>query len=391
METARPRRTPSSAIALASAGTVVSVLPAFLTGAMAVQLTENLAFGVAALGVAVGAFWGAGALTSAWLGRLVDRLGASRSMQIAGAISAASMGGIALSARSWAALVVWLVIGSMSHVIAQPAANRLLMNAVDPARLGVSFGIKQSAPPLASSLAGISVPLLALTLGWRYAYAIGAVCSIAVVIAAGRGGSQRPRPAAVERAAIGPRPELLLFGLAFGLAVSATSSVPAFYVDAAVVSGLSPSRAGTMLGIAAFLTIAGRLVSGVLVDRLTRRHLLICAVQLSFAVVGLGLLALARPVTMTVGVVVAMALGWSFNGVFWFSMVRAHPKSPGAITGTIAPAGLLANTVSPLLFGSIAEQFGYRPAWLTAAGIATLAVVAFVAGSRRLERATPTH
>jgi predicted MFS family arabinose efflux permease len=388
MAEARPQRSAASAITLGSVGTVVAVLPAFLTGAMAVQLSESLAFGIAALGVAVGAFWGAGAISSFWFGRFVDNLGASRSMQIAAAISAVSMTGIATLTHSWRALVFWLIFGSIANVLAQPAANRLLVNAVEPGRLGLSFGIKQSAPPLASSLGGISVPLIALTLGWQYAYGIGALLSLFVIVAARRGAPPKRQGPPAPRVPLGPKRGLVLYGLSFGLAVSATSAVPAFYVDAAVRSGLTPSLAGTLLGIAGFLTICTRLLSGVIVDRMRSRHLIVCAVQLGLGAVGLGLLALGHPVAMTIGVMVAMTLGWSFNGVFWFAMVRAYPASPGAITGVISPAGLGANTISPLLFGALAEQVGYGAAWAAAAIIALLAVVAFIAGDHQLRADT---
>jgi hypothetical protein len=34
------------------------------------------------------------------------------------------------------------------------------------------------------------------------------------------------------------------------------------------------------------------------------------------------------------GVVLALAGTWGFHGVFWFSIVRAYPATPGRVTGT---------------------------------------------------------
>ena len=96
------------AVAVATAG----VLPAFLTGGLAVQVRGELDFGAGALGLAVAAFFATSSLASALMGSLVERIGSHRGMCLAAVGSATSLLGVSLFAGSWAGLVAWLGLGS---------------------------------------------------------------------------------------------------------------------------------------------------------------------------------------------------------------------------------------------------------------------------------------
>ncbi|MGB3682885.1 MAG: MFS transporter, partial [Rubrobacteraceae bacterium] len=153
------------AVAVATAG----VMPAFLTGGLAVQVREELGFGEAALGLAVALFFASSAAASVVLGRLVERVGSHRSMRVAAVGSAASLLGVAVFARSWSLLIGCLVVGGFANAIAHPATHLSLAREIPPHRQGFSFGIKQAAIPTATLLAGLAVPVVALTVGWRWA------------------------------------------------------------------------------------------------------------------------------------------------------------------------------------------------------------------------------
>src|SRR3712207_6468754 len=82
------------AVAVATAG----VLPAFLTGGLAVQVRDEMGFGSAALGLAVALFFVSAASASVFMGRLVERIGSHRGMRLAAFGSAASLVCVALLA-----------------------------------------------------------------------------------------------------------------------------------------------------------------------------------------------------------------------------------------------------------------------------------------------------
>jgi cyanate permease len=292
-----------------------------------------------------------------------------------------------LTARSWWTFVVWLMISGCANQLAQPAANRLLANVVRPGRLGFAFGLKQSAPPGASMLAGLSVPLLAVTLGWRWAFGAAALLGLLVVVSARPQAPRPPRQRAERgrrrsRPAVLPRPVLLALTFAFGLTTAVNQSTTAFYVDSAVPAGTSAQVAGLLFAAGSLGAIMTRIVAGYACDRMHGGYLKLCATLIAIGCIGLGLLATNTPAAMGVGVLLALGFGWGFNGVFWFSLVRAFPKSPGALTGAVMPGGLIGGTVGPLGFGVVADVFGYPVMWTSVAVLAAAAAVAiFLVGN----------
>lgn len=388
----REYRKPSApgAMALGASVTVVALLPVFLTGSMAVQLTEELAFGSAGLGLAVAAFRSGGAVTSVFLGRLADRLGAMRTIRLAAVVGLLTTLGIAFTVTRLATLVAWLAIGGSALALAQPGANRLLTATVDPRRLGTAFGFKQSAPPIASLLAGAAVPLIAITIGWRWAFGLAALAAIALLLS-----TTNPPPKPAESTAESkqrskePLPHrwvIALLATGFGLGTFTSSTVTTFYVASAADAGSTPAFAGTVLAVASLAAIGARLLAGVISDRLVTGHLTMCAALVGLGSFGIALLATANPRWMSVGLVIALMGNWGFNGVFWFALVRSFPDTPGRITGAASPGGLIGSTLGPLLMGAVIDATGFRVAWLIATVIGAIAATTLVAGGRRLSR-----
>jgi MFS family permease len=371
---------------------IVTVLPMFLTGGLAVQLADDLLFTAAGLGVAVAAYRITAAVTGPYLGRLADRLGTTWALRVAVLVASGANLAIAVGARSLASLVAVLAVGGSAMALGQPAANRLVSTAVAPNRRGIAFGVKQSANPTASTLAGLSVPVVALTLGWRWAYAIAALLGLAILLAIGRNeddpGSRSDRRG--EKAGGGfSGATVRLFFTAFLLAMAVGTAVPTFYVAATVNAGSGAGSAGTLLAVASVMAIVTRLVSGAMCDRMAEGHLKLYAGGLGAGVLGFLLLATDRPLIMGIGAVIALAGTWGFNGVFWYAVIRAFPGAPGQVTGTLLPGGQLGGAVGPLLLGLLIEATSYQVTWVLSAGIAAVASYAMLRGARRiLEQAT---
>lgn len=377
-------RTPRKAMIVASAATASSGLPAFVTSVNVVQLTGDLAFGVAGLGLAISIYYAVGAVSAMHLGRFVDRFGASLSLKLSMAGTAAAALGIAVTARNWLSLLGWLVVSGAAHALTQPAANRMLVNRVSAGRLGTAFGIKQSAPPLGSMLAGLSVPLVALTVGWRWAYVLVAGLAIATMVAiprpATKPGGTAPK---ARRTPLRDRPTIVVLTLAFACGFGANSVILAFYVDSVVQAGSSQELAGTTFAMASVGAILMRVTGGVVADRTKVRPMRLSAGLVGTGSVGLVLLSTGQPGTMAIGGLVALAFTWGFPGVFWLALVRAYPEAPGRITGALAPGGFGA-VLAPLGFGLLVEHQGYGVAWLSTAVLALLAAAVMFVGAQRL-------
>jgi cyanate permease len=281
-----------------------------------------------------------------------------------------------------------MILGGAAIGLAQPAANRLIVTGVPAKRRGMAFGVKQTSAPGASTLAGLSVPVIALTVGWRYAYVLAAVLAVVVVFSVRRsvdgpapGSRLTTRPPRIQ-----DRMSLAVFGLAFGLANAANSVMLAFYVDAAVDAGTSTSVAGSLLALASVAAIAVRLTTGIASDRMRSGHLHLCAYLMLAGAVGLGLLTTQQPLLMGVGLVVGLSGAWGLHAVFWFVLMNEYSATPGTATGLVATVGHTGGTLGPLLFGVVAQEVTYRAAWGMGSVFAIAAATMMLVLARRLAR-----
>jgi MFS family permease len=104
----RPLRAATGALTT----TIAVSIPVFLVGGLAVQISDELRFSPAGLGLAVSAYFGASAFASVPAGALVERYGSTRISRAAIVLAAASLIGIAVGARSLWTLVAILAFGA---------------------------------------------------------------------------------------------------------------------------------------------------------------------------------------------------------------------------------------------------------------------------------------
>ncbi|MCA1688703.1 MAG: MFS transporter [Actinobacteria bacterium] len=326
-------------------------------------------------------------MASAVVGRLVERMGAHRGMRLAAAGSAASLLGVALLATSWAGLVACLVLGGLANAVTHPATNLSLAREVPAGRQGLSFGIKQAAIPAATLLAGLAVPGIAVTLGWRWAFVGGAALALAVaslVPAGAPGSASRRREEAREKdASIAP---LVLLALGIGLGSTAATPLGAFLVESSVASGLRVETAGLLLAAGSAVNIVVRIVFGHLADGMSGGRLLLVAGMLGVGVVGFVLLATGESGLILPGVLLAFGAGWGWPGLFNFAVVKTNPNAPAVATGITQTGASGGAALGPLVFGLVVEAASYDVAWLVSGVVALVALAAILAGRRMLLR-----
>lgn len=371
------------AIAVATVSIILAMLPVFLLGGLAVLLRPDLGFGEAGLGVAVAAYFGAGALAAVPGGRLAERLGSRQSLLAAGIVGGLALVGIAVLARSLWSLVAFLTVAGLANGLVQPAGNLILAHSVPRANQALGFGIKQAAVPAASLLAGLAVPVVGLTVGWRWAFA-GAACLTVVLFPLlpppGAGALPRARSSGRRVLSTG----LVLLTAAAGVSAAAGNSMMAFLVEGLVASGLSPGAAGTILAVGSACGVAARIVAGWIADRLDRDLLHVVAGMLFSGVVGYGLLASGRsPWSLTLGAVVAFSGAWAWAGVFNHAIVLTHPRGPASASGVLLVGIFTGSVVGPLGFGWLVALWSFRFAW-GAAVVCSIVAALLVVGGRRL-------
>ena len=377
-------RTPGAVRAAVGAvtTTTVAVLPVFLTGGLAVQISAELGFDPAGLGLVVAAFFGVSALASLPCGWLVERFGAGPTSRVAVLGAGLVMLAVATMADSFGALLLILLGGAWCNVLGQLASNLTLADSVPASRLGLSFGIKQAAIPVATLLAGAAVPTIALTVGWRWAYLIGTGLALLALLITPRdaAGRQRSTSAPGERATAA----LSVIGIAAGLAAAAAGALGIFLVASAVERGIDPGLAGLTLTLGSVVGLVLRLLHGWLADRRSGGHIGVVAGSLLLGAGGLALLAVPGTWALVLGTLFGFGLGWAWPGLLQFAVVRLNPSAPAAASSIVQTGVYAGGCLGPVGFGFLAAHLSFPTAWLVGSTTMLVAAGLMVLGRRML-------
>lgn len=365
----------STRFAIASAVTVnlAGVLPLFLTGAMAVQISNDFGVGPREIGLMIAAFAAMSFVGSAPLGRQVGRLGISRSL-----IAAAIISGLALLGSALAPDGLWLAaalgLAGIGNAIGQTSSNALVAARVPANRFGIAYAIKQSAIPVSIILGGLAVPAIALTLHWRAAYI--AALFVAVVAALMVPHGVRPPKGRSERSV--PRSDLpgtWLLGLGVGLIAIAAVSIGAHAASSAVSIGFSEATAGFLVSLGGLIGLAVRLSVGYRADRVSGGALAFAAILAAIGAVGWLLMATQSAIPFLIGLLLANGFGWGWPGLVHLAVARRFPNSTAAASGITQTGVSLGLLVGPPMVGALAVSSGWGLAWSVAAICAFLGAI----------------
>lgn len=359
-------------LAAVSVVVTVGVFPVFLTGGLGVQLREELGFGAATLGFAAAGFFGVAALTSRLMGWVVERIGARQGMRLAVICSALCLFGLSsVDSAPWMLAVLWLA--GVPTSLAQPASNLLIAQGIPVHRRGLGFGVKQSAIPAATLLAGVAVPAVALTIGWRWVFVFAGLIGAAAVFLVPKL-PQAERSAGVPAssgASTSPRGALWLLAIAGGLGSAAANALGAFVTVTAVDVGFTPAVAGLVLSLGSAFGLTIRLLAGVAADRRNPDLVRVITIMLFVGSLGYGLMAVDVPLVFLVGVSIGFGAGWAWPGLLNFAVSKIAPDRVASATSFTQTGVYIGGSSGPLLFGLLAEHAGLTGAWL-ASGIAAV-------------------
>ena len=353
--------------------TVSTIFPGFLVGALSVQISDEMGVSEAVYGWGLGSFFLAATVGSILLGRLAQRIGPANQMTAALAVTAVVQVALAATARSFPAVIGFLVIAGWANAANQTAVNLALARAELP-RLGLAVSAKQSGMPAASLLAGFAVPALALTVGWRWAYVTGAALAVAAVPVV---------RAAIESAPTGSRARtparpvssfraLVLAAVAGGFLSFSAGTLNAWTVGSGVDAGLGPGPAGLFLGIGAGLGIALRLAGGYWSDTMRQPPFRVAGLTGLVGAASIAALALRAPGPHVAFTLLAFGGGWIWPAFTNFGIVRTNPDAAGTATGVTQMGIYVGVFLAPLVTGVLIEQSGYPLMWLATALSATI-------------------
>jgi nitrate/nitrite transporter NarK len=266
----------------------------------------------------------------------------------------------------------------------------ILVRTAPPAMFSLIFSIKQTGVPAGGALAGALVPILILAFGWRWgAVAIGLAClALAIAIGAVRRQYDQgldPRAPISLAAAFAPVGMVLrepglrqmcvtsfIYG---GVQITLVTYLVTFLVES---FALTLVLAGLVMAVTQVASVIGRVLWGVLADRvLTRRAML------GLLGVGMGASALtalaAGPGWPTwlllayASVFGATAVGW--NGVFLAEIARIAPQGRTSdATGGCLFFTFLGVVITPPIFNAVLAIAGTYSVAYAAFALPALAV-----------------
>lgn len=357
------------------------MLPGFLVGALSLQIRSDLDVSVAAVAAGVTVFFAAGAVGAGPGGRLAERLGALRTMRACVVTTAACLLLAALLAQSLAALLALLAVAGIANAVSQPAINLFMADQVPLARQGLAFGIKQAAIPAAVLVSGLTLPLLALPLGWRPTFAVCAAGALAVAVAVRRSAAGF---APVPQRDPAPRPSRALVVTAVGAALASAgpNALGAYLVASAVDVGIAEGVAGLLAAAGSAVSLLSRVALGERADRRRDYGFAAVVALLVSGSLGFALLATGEAALFVLGVFVAFALGWGWPGLFNLAVVDLNREAPGAATGVTQTGIYLGAAAGPAAYGVVSAELGYSAAWGVSGALCIGAALALLYASR---------
>ena len=355
--------------------TISTVFPGFLIGALSVQVGDELQVSDARYGWLLGGFFLAAAAGSRVTGALVQRIGPRRQMSAALAATAVVQLLIATTIDSFNGLVILLGCAGFANAANQTAVNLALTRAKLP-RLGLAIAIKQSGMPTASMLAGFSVPAIALTVGWRWAYVGGALVACGSLLMVRR--EIKPFEVTDRRGSVvvSSRRSLLIATVSGFFLAFCAGALNAWTVESGVDAGLGEGTAGLMLSLGAASGIALRLIAGTRVDTMNIRPFRVAGLTVLVGAVGMAMLSNRSGGIHVGATVVAFAGGWIWPVFSNFGIMRTNKEAAGAASGVTQTGVFVGVFVAPVLTGWLIDTWGFSTMWLVVAASAVLGAIA---------------
>jgi MFS family permease len=397
-ETAREvMRARSGASRLAFAASLALMMGActyagYAFGVLGPDLRRDFALSRFELGLLTTVFFLVGGGLSLVAGRAADRFGARRVMFVAFAVSAAALGGMALS-PAYLVLLGVAAIAGVALAAGNPVTNKLIAIHMPPGRRGLVMGGKQSGVQVGAFLAGAALAPAAVAFGWRAALGWSALIPIVgILLALAVIPADRHTQSVAAEGRSGPLPRgvywLAAYAFLMGSGVATINAYLPLYlverVDAA------PEVAGAVAATIGLVGIFSRIGWGWASERMS--HFSLPLLLLGFGAVGAVLLVaavewaglwLAWPAAALFG---ASAVTWNSVGMLAV-ITTSGVGMAGRASGAVTSGFYIGFVASPMLFGLLVDRTsGYTLAWLLVAG--TFALTALViAAWRRSEAA----
>jgi sugar phosphate permease len=367
-------------VAAQTAGTVFVSAPAFLIPLLHTE--RGLSLAQAGLLAAIPTF--GMVLTLILWGALADRIG-EKWVIAGGLLLTALAAGGAILADGYLMLGLFLLLGGMASASTNSASGRIVVGWFPKHRRGLAMGIRQMSQPLGVTVAAVTIPVIAADAGVGAAlfvpFALTALLTVACALGLANPRRVAARAGAPAAALVNPyRRSGFLWRIH---AASVLLVVPQFTISTFGLVWLvseqrwEPLAAGVLVGAAQFVGAIGRIVIGVVSDRVGSRVRPLRWVAVSVATVLLVLAAVdaAHWGVAAVVFVLATTVTVAPNGLAFTSVAEmAGPGWSGKALGVQNTGQFIAASMVGPLMGALIGVVGYPLTFAAAAIFPALAV-----------------
>jgi MFS family permease len=371
----------------------VSTLPTYAFSVFMEPLSAQFGRGRTAI-AAWSLFWSVGCIVAApGVGLLVDRVGARPVLLVALPVFGTVLLGVSTLTSSLPLLFAGAVaIGAATMGVSAITCGRLIASRFNRG-LGTALGLMSSGIGVSAMLAPMVMQRVIDAHGWRWGFgamAAAAYIALPLVWILTAGGPARPSfPAAAHAGHSLPTalrsPTFWWLALAtfgFGVCVGGANINMMPYLAEA---GFSRSVAAGLLGLYGIFTVTGRLLTGVMLDRISLHVAVTMAGVLTglavvFLVLGLGPL----PLVVAALAMFGFAVGAETDCLAYCTVKLFGRRSYGAVYGVLGIGALyIGSGVGPILFSAAAAAFGsYAMSFALWSLLALSAAIIFLVAAR---------
>jgi len=398
----------STLVAVLVATMTATSFQIFALSVLAIELITDLDLSRAELGLIGSVNTMTGALTAPLSGRLTDRIGPWAAAVSGMLISAVGMSMMALSG-STLALAASALVSGVPQGWGNPATNALIAERVAPGVQGTITGIKQSGVQFGVFLSGLTLPTLAVWLGWRgaswvYAAVFALVAVLTAVLLPRRPTAPTPPPSAPHDASVADRAGSVGAGSAGGvddvvamdpwiwrlagyalLSGTVGGTIGRFFPLWAEESvGMTTRTAGFLVAMTGMLGIVARIVAGRVAEASESPPRLLRILAVLGGVYGLVLVAtpaLGSWILWPATALNAVGIG-AWNAVAMLAIIMVVPRQLAGRASGVVMLGFLGGLSlgSPIAGWAVDRWGSYQPVWGVCVVLSALAVASLSSG-----------
>jgi MFS family permease len=337
----------------------------------------SAAFGIAALAVAA---------CSPPLGWLLDRYPARRIILPCLTIFGCAFASMALLTRHlWHLYAIFLILGIVGNGTAHLAYTRVLTTWFQERR-GVAFSLLLGGGAVGAMILPPTAEALIHAVGWRASFAILGAAVLVIGLPCGSRVRERPRashtmtiPATGVSAREGLRSRIFWIIVAELFLISISQNGAITHLSALLTDrGIPSQKAALAVSAMGGAILAGRLITGWLLDRYFAPRVAVCL----FALSALGTFLLAGARSFSLGAAAAALIGFGMGGegdVTPYLLSRYFGlKSFSTLYGFTWTAYAIAGAVGPVVMGRAFDATGSYRALLMQLAVATLAAASLL-------------